>query len=146
MGLIFFFSHQSAIDSDKVSSGVIDKIIHTIEIIGNHKLTDNELELISNYLVFPIRKLAHFTLYFILGILFYNLIKSYIKNNKKRIIVSLLFCLLYACSDEIHQIFIPGRSCEIRDVFIDSIGSFMGIILIYIFLKRKDEKDEEKNI
>lgn len=146
MGLIFFFSHQSAIDSDKVSSGVIDKIIHTIEIISNHKLTDNELELISNYLVFPIRKLAHFTLYFILGILFYNLIKSYIKNNKKRIIVSLLFCLLYACSDEIHQIFIPGRSGEIRDVFIDSIGSFMGIILIYIFLKRKDEKDEEKNI
>ncbi|MCI8777970.1 MAG: VanZ family protein [Bacilli bacterium] len=146
MGLIFFFSHQSAIDSDKVSSGVIDKIIHTIEIISNHKLTDNELKLISNYLVFPIRKLAHFTLYFILGILFYNLIKSYIKNNKKRIIVSLLFCLLYACSDEIHQIFIPGRSGEIRDVFIDSIGSFMGIILIYIFLKRKDNKNEEKNI
>ncbi|MCI9435156.1 MAG: VanZ family protein [Bacilli bacterium] len=146
MGLIFFFSHQSAIDSDKVSSGVIDKIIHTIEIISNHKLTDNELELISNYLVFPIRKLAHFTLYFILGILFYNLIKSYIKNNKKRIIVSLLFCLLYACSDEIHQIFIPGRSGEIRDVLIDSIGSFMGIILIYVFLKRKDNKNEEKNI
>lgn len=128
ISLIFYLSHQPSVESSKLSNGVIDKIIHTVEIINGHEFTDNELKMISNYLIFPIRKLAHFTLYFVLGILTYNVVQLYM-NNKKILIISILFCIIYACSDEIHQLFVSGRSGELRDVLIDTIGSLLGIII-----------------
>ncbi len=137
MSLIFFFSNQPAIASDKVSGGVIEKIVNIIEIISNHKFNDNELEIIFKYLIFPIRKLAHFILYFILGILFYNIIRLYSIDNRKTLIISLLFCIIYACSDEIHQLFISGRSGELRDVFIDTLGSLLGILIVSKIINRK---------
>lgn len=137
MSLIFFFSHQPAVDSDKVSGGIIDKIIHIVEIISSHEFNDNELEVISNYLIFPVRKLAHFTLYFVLGILFYNVVGLYNIDNKKILYISLLFCIIYACSDEIHQLFVLGRSGELRDVLIDTLGSILGILIVKN-IKRKN--------
>ena len=47
---------------------------------------------------------------------------------------SIIVCALYAASDELHQLFISGRSGEIRDVVIDSIAASIGIVLIsYIY-------------
>lgn len=144
ISLIFFFSHQPAIDSDKASNGVIVKIIHTVEIISNHEFNDNELEIISNYLIFPVRKLAHFTLYFILGILVYNVVMLYNIDNKKIFLISILFCIIYACSDEIHQLFVIGRSGELRDVLIDTIGSLLGILIVSKIINRKQKKSNDK--
>ena len=45
--------------------------------------------------------------------------------------LSSLFCFIYACTDEFHQLFVMGRSCEIRDVLIDTLGSFVGILIYY---------------
>lgn len=137
MVLIFFFSHQPAIDSDKVSNGVIDKIIHTVEVISGHEFSNNELETISNFLIFPVRKLAHFTLYFILGILIYNTICLYSINNKKILFGSILLCIIYACSDEIHQLFVLGRSGELRDVLIDTLGSSLGILIVSKIINKR---------
>lgn len=139
MALIFSFSHQPAIDSDKVSNGVIDKIIHAVEIISNHEFNDDELEVISNYLIFPVRKLAHFTLYFVLGILFYNVVCLYNIDIKKALLISILFCVIYACSDEIHQLFILGRSGELKDVLIDTLGSILGIFIVKNIKRRKSK-------
>lgn len=141
MGVIFFFSHQPADDSDKVSNGVIEKIIYTVQIISGHEFNDNELEIISNYLVFPIRKLAHFSIYFVLGILFYNLLILYKIDIKSIFKLSILFCIIYACSDEIHQLFIVGRTGNLRDVLIDSLGSLLGIMLLYKQNKRRSTDD-----
>ena len=58
----------------------------------------------------------------------YNYIRIF--GYKHTILISLLICIMYSCTDEIHQIFIEGRSGEILDVLIESIGSFIGIILI----------------
>ena len=52
-------------------------------------------------------------------------------NIKDTIIVSLLICIIYALTDEIHQLFIVNRSCELRDVLIDMIGVLIG----YFFMK-----------
>lgn len=141
MGLIFFFSHQPADDSDKASNGVIEKIIYTVQIISGHEFNDNELEIISNYLVFPIRKLAHFSIYFVLGILFYNLLILYKIDIQSIFKLSILFCIIYACSDEIHQLFIVGRSGSLRDVLIDALGSLLGIMLSYKQNKRRCTDD-----
>ncbi len=42
-------------------------------------------------------------------------------------ILSLVFCILYAISDEVHQLFVPGRGAQVSDVLIDSLGAFLGI-------------------
>lgn len=144
MSLIFLFSHQPATASDKVSNGVIDKIINTVKVISGHEFSDNELETISNYLIFPVRKLAHFTLYFILGILIYNTINLYHINNTKILLISILLCMIYACSDEIHQLFVLGRSGELRDVLIDTLGSSLGILIVSKIINRKQKNLNDK--
>lgn len=120
MIIIFMFSSQTGSESQYVSDALINKTV----CINN----SCNFDLVS----FLIRKLAHFTLYFILGILvFINT-----KRSKEDIINSILFCIIYAFTDEMHQMFISNRSGELRDILIDSIGSYLGILLNYK-LKRK---------
>lgn len=140
MGLIFFFSNQQAVDSDNVSNGVISKVIDVIEYIKGSEFTDNELDMIYDYAVTPVRKTAHFLIYTILGMLVFNLIKQYKVKMKEIIIISILICLFYACTDEIHQLFILGRSGELRDVLIDTLGSIFGIFVTYLMMKKLSYK------
>ena len=136
MILIFFFSNQPSVESDGVSDGIMSKIINIVEVVTNYEFSDEQIDNIYEYGITPLRKLAHFSIYFVLGILFYLLIKQYDLELNKTLIISLLFCIMYACSDEIHQLFIFGRSGEIRDVLIDSLGSFLGIFLTNKVIKR----------
>lgn len=135
MALIFSFSNQKDVDSSKVSDGFIDRTVVKIYKIFNENITkEKENEIIEKY-TYPIRKLAHYTLYFILGILSFLVVKDY-SINKKLIIYSLLICFLYACSDEFHQLFIIGRSARVLDVMIDTFGSSCSISILYIFNKK----------
>ena len=135
MALIFSFSNQKDVDSSKISDSFIDRTVVKIYKIFNENITkEKENEIIEKY-TYPIRKLAHYTLYFILGILSFLVVKDY-SINKKLIIYSLLICFLYACSDEFHQLFIIGRSASIKDVIIDTFGSFCSISIFYIFNKK----------
>lgn len=139
MALIFSFSNQKDVDSSKVSDGFIDRTVVKIYKIFNENITkEKENEIIEKY-TYPIRKLAHYTLYFILGILSFLVVKDY-SINKKLIIYSLLICFLYACSDEFHQLFIIGRSARALDVMIDTFGSLCGISIFYIFNKKMSKK------
>lgn len=116
MILIFSMSSFNGISSNN-QSGFIVNIISDI-------LNINNIEKLS----FIIRKLAHFTEYLMLGILVSNMIKQY---NKKWYI-TIIICILYAISDEIHQILTPGRTFKIFDIVVDSIGSITGLILFNI--------------
>ena len=49
--------------------------------------------------------------------------------------IAFLLAVAYAISDEIHQFFVPGRSCQIKDVLIDSCGAAVGIGLVFISIK-----------
>lgn len=139
MALIFAFSNQKDVESSNVSDGFIDRTVVKIYKIFNENITkEKENEIIEKY-TYPIRKLAHYTLYFILGILSFLVVKDY-SINKKLIIYSLLICFLYACSDEFHQLFIIGRSARALDVMIDTFGSLCGISIFYIFNKKMSKK------
>ena len=118
MTVIFFFSNQKAVDSTKLSNRLIKNTIVKILNIKDENKIDQ--------LVKPVRKSAHFTIYLILGLLVLN---CFDKIKKQTIIYSILICILYSISDEIHQFFIDGRSCEILDVLIDTTGSFIGILI-----------------
>lgn len=123
------FSNQKANESTNLSNSFIIKIVDVVEKITNHEF--NNEEVINNF-VYPVRKLAHFSIYFILGILTIEAIKH--KNNA--FIIAITICVLYSVSDEIHQQFVDGRTGKIIDVFIDSIGSLIGI-KIDLFISKK---------
>lgn len=120
MIFIFVMSSFDATSSSNQSNFIVDIITSIINI--------KDIGLLS----LIIRKLAHFIEYFILGILVINFITRY----DKRIIIAILLCIIYATSDEIHQIFVPGRSCQIIDIMIDSLGSIMGIYLYKLITKK----------
>jgi VanZ family protein len=62
-------------------------------------------------------------------------------------LLSLATCLIYAILDEIHQIFVPGRSCEIMDIIIDSSGSFIfiaiSVFVIFVIENKKSSLSEK---
>ena len=120
MIFIFVMSSFDATSSSNQSNFIVDIITSIINI--------KDIGLLS----LIIRKLAHFIEYFILGILVINFITRY----DKKIIIAILLCIIYAISDEIHQIFVPGRSCQIIDIMIDSLGSIMGIYLYKLIAKK----------
>jgi len=80
-----------------------------------------------------IRKIAHMTEYAVGGMLFYGIMLTYPENSrKKRIIASLVFVILYACSDELHQTFVNARNGSFLDVCIDTFGGSLGILGMFI--------------
>lgn len=122
MALIFFMSHQTAIESTNQSDAVVN-FINKILGFGNIDL-----------LIIFVRKTAHLLEYLVLGVLMVNCFKDYGFN--KYLLISTLLCFLYACSDEFHQFFVVGRSAQLSDILIDSIGSIFGCLL-YVKLKNK---------
>lgn len=132
---IFMFSNQIADDSTVTSSRVVNFISEIIPAIKNMQEPDKTI--LKEQILTPIvRKGAHFSIYTILGMLTISFAQTF-KNKKQYqlIIYSLLFCIFYASTDEFHQYFIPGRSAEIRDVLIDSLGALTGILLIVLIRK-----------
>lgn len=75
------------------------------------------------------RKYAHFFIYIVLGLLVSNWLAYSGINWWKRFAISLVICILFAVSDEIHQAFVPGRSALLMDVVIDTAGSVVGIMI-----------------
>ncbi len=117
MGLIFFFSGQKGGDSSASSSLV--------------------LNFLNSYLPFDlstffVRKLAHFSEFFILFGLFYNYFRCSYSYSFKLLLFCLLFCFFYAVFDEVHQLFILERSASFIDVLIDTSGSLVLFLIVLV--------------
>ena len=142
-GAIFCFSSQEAAESGKASSEVIKTVIKTLDIKNN--LSEEEVEKLSADLTFVVRKSAHFCIYGLLGFLIALLYLEYGFYGKQLFLKTTVTAFLYAASDEIHQSFVKGRSGEIRDVCIDSIGAMCGALLViicFLIIKRRKERSE----
>lgn len=126
--VIFKFSSEQSEKSDNRSGVVVEKIIELNP--ENKKLSSEELAKKKEKIVTPVRKTAHFTVYTCLGVLLYTFSKTFKGKEKWKVLASILLAFLYACSDEVHQYFVPGRSCEFRDVCIDTCGVVFGIIIV----------------
>ena len=133
--VIFGFSAQVADDSSATSSRVVDFVI---EKMGKDKFKNKQDEdLVRDRLTTIVRKSAHFSIYLVLGILTFVYFNTYQIDKKKCIIYSIIFCFIYACSDEFHQKFVEGRSCELRDVCIDTCGATLGNLISLLVIKIK---------
>lgn len=137
MFVIFSLSNQPANDSTELSDGFISSTIGNIYRFFDRDISNDDLNEIKVRYTYPVRKLAHFTIYMILGILVTLLVREYNVSFYKCLLISLFVCFLYSISDEIHQLFVLGRSGEIRDVLIDTSGSFVGIFLFNKLFRKK---------
>ena len=140
MGIIFCFSSESGEVSTRKSDSLI---IRLVEAIKGRTLSDDERENAINYLVVPVRKGAHVSVYLVLGILVFSFISEFMVLSYKSILLAIGISFLYACSDEVHQLLVPGRSGQILDVILDTLGASVGA-LIYSFIVRKCSKNEQK--
>ena len=127
MIVIFMFSSQKASDSAQTSNGFTSWILSLI----TRKMPVFQIQTMAIKYDFFVRKFAHFTIYTVLGLLVSNaFLHTSVKN---KFLMSAFLCIAYSISDEIHQMFVPGRACRLYDIGIDSLGSMVGI-LIYMFL------------
>lgn len=135
---IFVFSGEpgkkSQSTSDKFTSSIIDKVTD----ITNKDITENKKKDIIVNTRFIVRKIAHFSIYFILGIIVYLIISTY--NIKNKVLISIIICCMFGCLDEFHQVFIPGRTARVYDCIIDTIGGMCGIYLLVILKKIRQKK------
>ncbi len=159
IGLIFWFSHQPATESAQLSGGVLtllrgllggllpesafapSSLLHTLIRKAAHFL---------NFAVYgvwvalavlqsgtPAIRVASVFRLSSVGLLTGEVIGSRFALGlflrrlwATKIFQALLICLLTAISDEIHQLFIVGRSGEVRDVLIDLAGSAVGVAVV----------------
>lgn len=170
---IFCFSAQPGDDSSQMSNGVIQTLLNLLEKTGIFQDMNRE-ELLA-VLSLPIRKGAHVTEYllFCISLLVSFYISGFRKSasetpdgmvgsprghtsempdgmvgrsrEHKWIGFSLLVTFLYACTDEFHQLFVPGRAGRFTDVLIDCTGALaLCIILICIQRHRKNKLFSDK--
>ncbi len=126
---IFYLSAQNGTESSE-TSGFFTKLIEII--IGK---SANEA---------IIRMLAHFCEFAGLGFLVHNLLFSV--KNKMRPLLSVILSFGYAFTDEIHQIFVPGRAFQLIDLIVDFGGIVLGVLLFFIFLRIIDYTKTKKNL
>ena len=125
MIIVFRFSNQPADLSQNTSLDMTEKIGKFLYGFNY----EEEKELLIGKFDPIVRKLAHYTLYTIGGFLIINYINTYSIIKKKKVLYSIIIGTLYACTDEIHQLFVVGRSGQITDVLLDSLGIITGVCI-----------------
>ena len=130
MAVVFAFSNQVAEKSSKTSGGITEEIVKII-VKEPEKRTPQVIDMVETI----VRKLAHFSIYTVGGFLMAGLVNTTNQTNKKLILYAVLFTVIYACTDEIHQIFVDGRSGELRDVLIDTSGATLGTMIFLAIRK-----------
>ncbi|MFA5535750.1 MAG: VanZ family protein [Bacillota bacterium] len=140
MAVIFNFSAKPAVESNEMSTGITEKILEVVEkVVPSMKIDKAKFNHV-------IRKNAHFLVYFVLGILVLNGFKNSGLEKFKSLGLALLICVLYAISDEIHQVFVPGRGGQVKDVIIDSVGAIVGMGIYAKFWRVKECGDQQERV
>ena len=139
MILIFIFSAQVADDSQRQS----DLVLKFLQFFGiGEDILDSGVPFLAGL---SIRKLAHITIYAILGLSAYMTI--WFSGRYKAVLtgfVAALASYFYATLDEYHQNFVEGRAGLLKDTFIDSIGFGTVIILLIIVFLLSEIKNSKK--
>lgn len=125
MGVIFYLSHQPSEESAELSMSIMNGVFAVVAWLADFIGHD------------AFRTLAHALEYCGLGALLYHAFLQ--TTGKSKPFVSFAVAAVYAVSDEIHQIFIPGRAFQISDIAVDATGATAGIavcVLLYIIVLR----------
>ena len=143
MVTIFYMSSQEGDTSSNTSGKTIRAVVDTLQ--KTKKLTEKEKAKIVEDWQTPTRKLAHFSIYTVGGILLYNFMNTFEISKKKKFEYATIAGFCYAVSDEIHQFFVADRSNEIGDVLIDTGGVITGILITIVIMKLIEKVKKRNN-
>jgi len=138
MAIIFKLSAQPGEQSNLLSSKVTGVIVSLAQ---RFRPDVNVVSL--NYFI---RKCAHFLAYLVLGIIGLFAMRRIGFRGKKAIGLTLLLCISYAITDELHQGFVPGRTPKLTDVLIDSSGALLGIGIYMLFVEKRWKELNQKRL
>ncbi len=125
MGVMFYFSTKTWGGAETQS--LLDRLLTLYLPSVRELLSASEL----GHLNFVIRKLAHFTEYAVLTLLgYWGWSKSLGYSSQQAIRIALATSILFAISDEFHQLFVPGRTSLYTDVLIDCLGASLSALAI----------------
>lgn len=141
---IFKFSAQTGEMSSSISKQVSNFIVNILSKKDFIAVEQKEQYIETTNAI--IRKIAHFSIYALLGFLVTLCLETYPLKNGKTFLFAVLFSVIYAITDEVHQLFVPERSGNILDVGIDTTGAVLGTLLalvlvrIFLFISRKQKE------
>lgn len=133
--LIFAFSGQDGEQSGGISQLISEKCVELINSITGRHWSEIMMQSMTEYFEHPIRKLAHFGEYAVMGILLYILVSQWLERGKRLNLLVIGWVFVSAAADELHQYFVPGRYSSFADVLLDTCGGIFGVILCIIVLK-----------
>lgn len=144
MIVIFCFSHQEADNSSQISGTLAYQVVEGIDLAAGMSWGEDERLLYAKAIEHSLRKAAHMTEYAVLACIFLGNFSCYPLTKKRRYAWAQVLTALYAATDEFHQLFINGRSGEMKDVAIDSAGAFLGLLLAwavsFVYNKARHQK------
>ncbi len=145
MILIYYFSSENGLQSSVTSNGVTRWIIKIIK-PDFDSLGKTEKAAYFSRVAHYVRKAAHFSEYFLLGLfsslLVVSVLELFGKKNVLFFLIPIGFSFLYAVFDEFHQRYVRGRAAQFTDVLIDTAGAFVAtafVALVFYLVKRRRE-------
>lgn len=123
---LLFIYYCSSKQGDQ-SLAMSNRVVDWLKNVFDHTV------LYSYNLSFFVRKCAHLSIFFVLGIICYTLLGEYKMMLWQRFLLSFFICVTYACMDELHQVFVADRDGKALDVLLDSCGALLSLIP-YFFL------------
>ena len=132
MGIIFWFSAQPADQSERMCLSV-GHVAGLLFVDGYEDWPQERQEAFEEEIDHGVRKAAHFTEYAILGLLLTAMYRAYGHEGERLFLLAAGTGSLYAATDEFHQLFVQGRSCQITDWMIDTCGVITGAAAVCLF-------------
>lgn len=121
--IIFYFSSQPAAQSTVMSDGVTQMLLSIAGKLHLLEIQVVDIPAICERLSTPVRKCAHITEYTIFCLSLIFGLHAWNLHGKRLLTAALVLTFFYACTDEFHQLFVPGRAGCFSDVLIDSTGA-----------------------
>lgn len=139
--IIFVFSAQNGEESSYISKKVAEFVVEIISKINSIDIGKRVYYIQKLHPI--IRKLAHFGIYAVVGFSTMGFMCTFDASNICKFVTSLGVGVIYAITDEIHQGYIPGRTPEITDVGIDSVGVLTGIFFMIALILLSEKIDNK---
>ncbi len=137
---IFSFSDQDGETSGSLSALVAEKCVAFLHSLTGGNWSEVMRTELALYFENPIRKMAHFAEYAVMGVLLTVLWAQWLKRGVRFYLLVILWVFISAAADEIHQLFVPGRHGCFADVLLDTFGGIFGMMLVRLICKMWNQK------
>ena len=120
---VFFMSSR---DATQLSEGIFEQVKQMLAAM---------LNFLFGYHEDPVSPFCHFCEYTVLGALLANALRSHVRSLRAACLAGIAIASVYGITDEIHQLFVPGRFCDPADWVVDTCGAALGALVLYVVVR-----------